>query len=154
VLATIHTESCFNPVARSNRNAIGLMQLVPHTAGVDAYRAVYGKNVVPTAAYLYNPEQNIELGCAYIYLLKHRYFREVRDADSRLYCTIAAYNTGPGNVAYAFTGRRAMRAATRMINTMKDAKSVYDHMIGSLPFAETRHYLAFVIERMDLYATW
>jgi membrane-bound lytic murein transglycosylase C len=153
VLATIHTESFFNPMARSTRNAIGLMQLVPHTGGKEAYRAVYGKEIVPTVAYLCDPERNIELGCAYIYLLKNRYFGSIKDPDSQLYCSIAAYNTGPGNVAYAFTGTRAIDAATRVINTMENAESVYNHMIGSLPFTETRRYLALVIERMGMYGS-
>ncbi|MBD3316852.1 MAG: transglycosylase SLT domain-containing protein, partial [Chitinivibrionales bacterium] len=154
VLATIHTESCFNPMARSNRNAIGLMQLVPYSGGKDAYGAVHGSNLIPTEAYLFDPEKNIELGCAYIHLLKNRYFGEVKNNNSRLYCTIAAYNTGPGNVAYAFTGARAMRAATRVINTMDNSDRVYNHMIGFLPFGETKRYLTVVLERMGMYGNW
>ncbi len=151
VLATIHTESHFNPMAVSSANAIGLMQLVPIYGGAEAYEFVYGPGSIPYEGYLYDPEKNIELGCAYIYLLKNRYFISVKDSVSRRFCTIAGYNTGPRNVAYAFTGARKVHKSIPAINCMKSAQEVYDYLIIHLPCAETRHYLAEVTERMKLY---
>lgn len=43
IMAIIHTESMFNPRARSHTPAYGLMQVVPHTGGRDAYHMIYGK---------------------------------------------------------------------------------------------------------------
>ncbi len=151
VLATIHTESHFNPMAVSSAKAIGLMQLVPIYGGAEAYEYVYGTKSIPREEYLYDPEKNIELGCAYIYLLKNRYFPSVKDTASRQFCTISGYNTGPRNVAYAFTGARNLNNAIPAINRIKSAQQVYDHLIIHLPYSETRHYLAEVAERIKLY---
>ena len=151
VLATIHTESQFNPMAISSANAIGLMQLVPIYGGREAYNYVHGVDAIPREDFLYDPEQNIELGCAYIYLLKNRYFSSVNDVTKQRYCTIAAYNTGPKNVAYAFTGERSVNKAVPVINKLESPQKVYNYLIEELPYAETRHYLAEVTERMKLY---
>ena len=151
VLATIHTESQFNPMAISSANAIGLMQLVPIYGGREAYNHVYGIDAIPKEDFLYDPERNIELGCAYIHLLKNKYFSSVNNVTKQRYCTIAAYNTGPKNVAYAFTGGRSVGGAVPVINKMESPQKVYNHLIQELPYAETRHYLAEVTERMKLY---
>ncbi len=151
VLATIHTESHFNPMALSGANAVGLMQIVPIYGGREAYQFVYGTDAIPRREYLYDPERNIELGCAYIHLLKNRYFASVKNPDSRQFCTIAGYNTGPKNVARAFAGERNVKNAVPLINNMKSSADVYDHLIVHLPYSETRRYLAEVTERMTLY---
>lgn len=41
IFAIMHSESSFNPMARSYVPAYGLMQIVPHTAGIDAYYYLY-----------------------------------------------------------------------------------------------------------------
>jgi len=64
IMAMIHTESAFNPKARSHASAYGLMQLVPHTAGREAYQRVYGQRRELTPQYLFDPHNNIELGTA------------------------------------------------------------------------------------------
>lgn len=152
VLATIHTESYFNPVARSPRDAIGLMQLVPDKAGREAYRFIFGEDKIPLASYLLDPARNIELGCAYMHLLRTRHFGEVRDSLSRIYCSIAGYNTGPGNVAYAFIGKRGpLGRAIVEINRTKTPRDVYHHLLQYLPYEETRGYLRQVTRRMKLY---
>ena len=151
VMATIHTESAFNPMARSQSNALGLMQIVPESGGREAYLFVYGQDKIPLPEMLYNPEQNIELGCAYLFLLKTRYFGAVLHQTSNLYCSIAGYNTGPGNVAVAFTGNRIIHEAVRVINKFKKPEEVYTQLIESLPYHETRIYLKNVIGAMLLY---
>ena len=151
VLATIHTESQFNPLAQSSVNAIGLMQLVPIYGGREAYLYVYGVDAIPREESLFDPELNIELGCAYIYLLKNRHFSLVPDQEKNCFCTIAAYNTGPKNVATAFTGQRDVEQAAKIINAMENAQKVYDHLMRNLPYQETRQYLADVVEKMKLY---
>ena len=151
VLATVHTESHFNPMALSSSNAIGLMQLVPIYGAWEAYRFVYGIDAVPKEGFLYNPENNIRLGCAYIYLLKNNYFSPVDDEIKQRYCTIAAYNTGPKNVAYAFTRDKSVDRAATVINSMENPQTVYDHLLNNLPYRETKRYLAEVTEKMKLY---
>lgn len=41
IFAIIHSESSFNPMARSYVPAFGLMQIVPKTAGIDAYNFLH-----------------------------------------------------------------------------------------------------------------
>lgn len=151
ILAMIHTESHFNPAARSRCNAIGLMQLVPDKGGREAYEFVQGKQGMPTALYLFDPDRNIELGCAYLHLLQTRYFGRVEDRQSRLYCSTAGYNTGPGNVARAFAGERSVDSAIDPINALTPAARVYSCLVKRLPYRETREYLALVVKRVELY---
>jgi len=150
VFAIIHTESHFNPLARSPVPAYGLMQIVPHTAGRDVTKFLFGRPLILSPSYLYNARNNIRIGTAYLHLLYYRYFREVRDPESRLYCIIAAYNTGPGNVARAFTGSRDLRRAVEVINGMTPGE-VYRTLLRRLPYGETRDYLRKVSSRIAVY---
>ena len=79
VLAVIEVESNYNPHARSPKNAQGLMQLIPETAERFGVRDVW------------NPEQNLRGGMAYLrWLLDHF------DGDVRL--ALAGYNAGEAAV--------------------------------------------------------
>ncbi len=151
--AVIHTESYFNPKAKSHVPAYGLMQLVPRSGGRDAYRYVYGKDKILGQDYLYVPDNNIELGCAYLGLLQNRYFKNVKDPKSALYCSIASYNTGMGNLSRAVTGNKRLKPAVEQINTM-NPDELYDRLLRNLPYSETQKYLKKVRKRMDLYEEW
>lgn len=154
VLSIIKNESSFNPRAQSAVPAFGLMQLVPSSGGKDAYTFVLGgKPSMPTPDYLFRPVENVELGAAYLHLLNYRYLDGVKDPTSRIYCVIAAYNTGAGNVARAFTGRNSVEAAEGVINRMS-SEQVYQTLIQKLPHDETRVYLARVRRDMELFREW
>jgi len=79
VHSMISVESNYNPLAVSNKGALGLMQLVPSTArrfGVsDAF----------------NPAQNVDAGVRYL-----KYLLDLYKGDHRL--ALAAYNSGEGTV--------------------------------------------------------
>ena len=139
VFAIIKTESNFNPYATSAVPAYGLMQLVPTTGGRDAYRFVKGKNRTPSRQYLFNARNNIELGTGYLRVINSRYLKNIQHPLSREYCTIAAYNTGSGNVLKAF--HRDRTRAVRMINRMPPAE-VYKHLRKKLKYHEARRYLS------------
>lgn len=79
VAAVAHTESKFVPTARSNRGAIGLMQLEPRTG-----RWLGANNLA-------NPVQNIQAGAKYLRYLADRFGGDVTKA-------VAAYNAGEGSV--------------------------------------------------------
>jgi hypothetical protein len=79
VRAVIETESNWNPAARSNKGALGLMQLIPTTA------TRFGVNDA------FNPKQNVEAGVRYLRTLLERY-------NGNLDLALAAYNAGEGAV--------------------------------------------------------
>lgn len=150
VLAIMHTESSFNPMARSPVPAFGLMQIVPQSAGRDVTEFLTGKQQLLSPGYLYNPEQNIEAGSVYLHMLYNRYFNGVTDPQSRWYLAIAAYNTGPGNVARALTGNLNLGAARERANQMS-AAALYTFLLENLAANETRLYLQKVTERETFY---
>ncbi len=161
IFAVMETESAFNPTARSTVPAFGLMQLVPTSGARDAYRHLHNQDRVVSDSYLYNPKNNIELGSAYLDRLLSVYLAGVQNPEARLWCAIAAYNTGAGNVMRAFAGtyRTSMgsradwqaRALAR-INAMS-SEQVFKHLVGNLPYEETRHYVQKVRERMPKYGS-
>ena len=151
--AVIHTESYFNPKATSPAPAYGLMQLVPRSGARDAYRFVYGQDRILPPDYLYVPGNNVELGCAYLGLLKNRYFRNVKDPQNALYCAVASYNTGAGNLSRSLAGKARIQPAIDRVNTM-DPEELYTYLRENLPYAETRDYIKKVRERMRLYKEW
>jgi membrane-bound lytic murein transglycosylase C len=151
--AVMHTESYFNPKARSPAPAYGLMQLVPKSGARDAYRFVHGEERILPADYLYVPENNVELGCAYLGLLKNHYFKDMKSSKSALYCAMASYNTGPGNLSRALVGVPQMAPAIQRVNTM-DPEEVYTYLRAHLPYEETRDYIKKVRDRMSLYKEW
>lgn len=142
VMAVIRTESNFNPFAVSSAPAYGLMQLVPTSGGRDAYRHAKGKDGVPSKNYLFDAENNIELGVAYLDVLSDNYLGQVQNSISREYCVISAYNTGAGNVLKAFSADRTQ--AINMINSMQPPE-LYQHLRNRLPQHEARRYLLKVV---------
>lgn len=137
VYSIIKTESDFNPFAVSSTPAFGLMQIVPSTAGRDSYRFVYNKDAAPSRDFLFDAENNVELGTAYLNILSFRYLENVGDPVSKEYCVIASYNGGIGAVLRAFS--RDREKALNDINSMKP-QEVFNRLTASLP-PETQNYL-------------
>lgn len=155
VMSVIYHESRFNPMAKSYVPAYGLMQIVPKSAGVDAIKFIEGRKRILSPSFLYNSENNVKIGSVYLHLLFYRYFKGVKDLKSRLYCSIAAYNTGAGNVAYAFNikspaGRYNLKKALPKINAMSPSQ-VYSTLAKNLRYAEAKNYLRKVTAKIKDY---
>lgn len=86
VAAVMHKESGFNANAESAYGASGLMQLMPETGkrfGADS---------------LFDPEQNIKAGCAYLKYLNNYWVKKVNDSTQVTYFVLASYNSGQGHI--------------------------------------------------------
>ena len=114
IAAVIHTESSNRSGVYSPAGAVGLMQLMPDTAGWIAEkqgREDYSEEQLLT------PEVNIDLGCWYLSYLLDRY------GNQR--CAVAAYNAGPGNVD----------------KWLSDERYGAGGALIAVPFKETEEYL-------------
>lgn len=151
IFAIMHSESSFNPKARSHIPAFGLMQIVPSSAGRDVYNFLYKEEKLVSDTYLYNSTNNITMGTAYLHMLYYKYLSRITNDESRLYCAIAAYNTGAGNVARTFSKTTNMANAAPIINSMTP-KQVYNKLLKDLPYDETKNYLQKVTARMHSYS--
>lgn len=91
----IQQESRFNPALTSSRGAIGLMQVMPGTAQM----------LQPgiTEAELRDPATNIRLGTTYL----KQQMVAFADNINQVQLALAAYNAGPGKVAFALRAAAA-----------------------------------------------
>ncbi|MGB7220587.1 MAG: lytic transglycosylase domain-containing protein [Vicinamibacterales bacterium] len=108
VRAVVQVESAFNPLARSPKGALGLMQLMP------AIIREFGvKNP-------FNPADNIRAGVAYLKRLLDRY-------QNNETLALAAYNAGPKAVdshGYSIPPYRETRRYVALISQMSGAAEV------------------------------
>jgi soluble lytic murein transglycosylase len=121
--AVIYQESKFESDARSDRGAIGLMQLLPETAKGIAVRTGGLRFRVSD---LYVPELNVRYGAWYLRHLIDKYGSE-RTA-------LAAYNAGQANVdAWRARGVGVQFEETRrFVDRVEKLKTIYGHAYSSL----------------------
>jgi soluble lytic murein transglycosylase len=114
--AVVYVESRFDPNARSEAGALGLMQLLPGTAKGIATRTGGDRFVV---ADLRDPEINVRYGSWYLSHLTRRY------GETRL--ALAAYHAGQGNVdAWLRDGTGIAFAETRdYVDEVTRLRTVY-----------------------------
>lgn len=84
--AVVYQESKFSINSRSHRGAMGLMQVMPHTA------AHY--NITD----LIDPEQNLLAGTSQLKRLQNLYIGSGMTPEERIRFTLAAYNAGEGRI--------------------------------------------------------
>lgn len=142
IYAIIRVESDFNPYAINSVPAVGLMQVVPQTAGADVQAYLTGKSGEPGKAYLFEPAHNITYGTAYLHLLGTRFLSGVGDGLSREYCVIASYNGGAGALLKTF--HRDKGRAVKAINS-RPPLAVYQTITTRHAAQETRDYLKKVL---------
>ena len=137
ILGIMQTESSFNPYAISYANAIGLMQVVPHTAGRDVF-AMKGKGGQPSTRYLYDPANNIDAGVSYLWILQNQYLDGITNPTSKRFAMISAYNSGAGAVLRVFDNDKD--TAIYKINQMYP-EQVYRILTTVHPSSQARNYL-------------
>jgi soluble lytic murein transglycosylase len=121
--AVIYQESKFDAEARSDRGAIGLMQLLPGTAQGIAERTGGSQFRLSD---LYDPELNVRYGAWYLRHLLDKY-RSERSA-------LAAYNAGQANVdGWRARGLGIQFEETReFVDRIESLKRTYRHAYSSL----------------------
>ncbi len=121
--AVIYRESKFDAGARSDRGAIGLMQLLPATAKGIAERTGGSRFRVSD---LYDPEINVRYGAWYLRHLLDKYGSE-RTA-------LAAYNAGQRNVdGWLARGETIQFGETRhFVDSVESLKESYRRDYGEL----------------------
>jgi soluble lytic murein transglycosylase len=114
--AVIYQESKFDPEARSDAGAVGLMQLQPDTARGIALRTGGSKFRVDD---LTNPELNVRYGSWYLRHLLDKY------GDEQL--ALAAFNAGQGNVdSWRDQGKGIAFAETRAyVDRVEELQGIY-----------------------------
>ena len=126
VASLIRQESEFNPQAISNKNAYGLMQLLP-SVGKSMARAEGMKHF--ETSQLLDPNVNIQLGC--------RYLKQTMDKfGGQPEYVFAAYNAGDARVV-------DWRSAA--------GEQSIDEFVESIPFTETRDYVQAILRNEDIY---
>lgn len=125
VLSVMKTESKFKPEARSNKNAVGLMQITESTGEWIASQMNIENY---TNESLKDEETNIKMGCWYLRSLKN----EFGTWDE----AIAAYNAGRGNV-------------NKWLNNT-EYSSDKEHL-DYIPFPETKKYVDKVNTAYNMY---
>lgn len=124
--AIIRAESAWVEDARSSADAYGLMQLLPATAA----RVAKGAGISYSRAEdLYRGDTNIALGTRYLSQMAERY-------NGAPWLASAAYNAGPGAVE-RWLGQRGQLEP--------------DFFIASIPYKETREYVARVLAFSVIY---
>ncbi len=116
MIALIREESYFNPLALSQSNAVGLMQILPSTAKEVSQRRGYG-NI--NEFLLFNPETNIKFGTAYFAQIK-------KQLDNSNIYAVASYNGGAGAIS----------------SWLKKSETPdIDEFIENIPYSETQNYV-------------
>ncbi|TAJ09965.1 MAG: DUF3393 domain-containing protein [Nitrospirae bacterium] len=141
--AVIHTESFFNPRAQSPSPTYGLMQLVPRAAARDAYNFLYKEDRVLDDEYLLDPAHNVELGAAYLRLLRKQLVGGLEAGDKQTSLLICAYKWGPANVQ-----NKVLKQVR--IQDLTDTQVL--SLLAQRAPEDTRLYLRQVRDRMELYA--
>lgn len=148
IFAIMEVESAFNPQAVSKSNALGLMQLKAETAGRDVYKYVDGKQGQPRRAELFDAQNNIRMGTAYIGLLKHEYLQGVHNLENKEMLSISSYNGGISKTLKLFgkTPEIAMMRVNKLLPNEVYRTLRYEH-----PSDEARLYLDKVLEAKNRY---
>jgi len=125
ITSIIFVESSFNPNAKSDKGAVGLMQILPSTANwiCEINDIEYNEEK------LLNPEYNIKIGTCY--------FKYLFDKFDDIEMALVAYNAGEGTVKLWLKNE----------NYSTDGKT-----LKTIPYKESRNYLKKVKRAINIYS--
>jgi len=148
VFAIMETESGFKADAVSRSNAMGLMQLKAAAAGKDVFQYVDLKPGQPTHRQLFDEQENIRMGTAYLGLLNHDYLATIRNDRNKELLAIASYNGGLSTVLKLFgsSNEKALEQINRLHPRQVYRKLRFEHQSK-----ETREYLDKVLKAKNRY---
>jgi len=126
-VSVMKVESNFHDDARSGSGAVGLMQLMPETAGWIAYCL---NEETPSISEMHDSEKNIKYGIWYLAELQDEFF-------GNDILALAAYNAGRGNVQH-------------WIKENGWDEDFSD--IDAIPYSETRNYVKRVLQCREKYS--
>lgn len=129
LFSIILAETAFNPTLTSCAGAQGLMQLLPHVAKRNAQRI--GIEYIPSK--IFDPKYNIALGSTETYDL-------LREFHGRIIPLAISYNAGIDKL-------REWAAEIPKAESFEDTL----FWIESIPYEETRNYVRYIIENMNVY---
>lgn len=150
IYAVIEVESSFRPHAVSRSNALGLMQIKASAAGKDVFKLVDGRSGKPSVNELFNPQKNIRMGTAYLWLLKNEYLSGIKNEKSRKLVAISSYNGGM-TAMFRLFGKSPDLAIANINRLSPD--QVYRALRFDHPFDETRRYLDKVLNAEKRFQT-
>ncbi len=142
LFAIIHTESYFNPLAQTPSPAYGLMLLVPRGPARDAYNYLYKNDIVLDDNYLQDPAHNVELGAAYLHLLRRQLVPNLEEGDKKNYLVACAYTWGMDKTRDQIVKQARIQDLT--------PTQVFTLLTQKTP-EQTRVYLKRVKDRIALY---
>lgn len=125
IASMINVESSFNPFAKSNKGAVGLMQLMPSTAEWLAGKIGFSNY---TENSLTQPQTNILLGTYYL-----RYLTDKFADKTVVFC---AYNAGEG-----------------VVKSWLENNSYSDNgtTLKNIPYPETQNYITKLYDNFKIY---
>ncbi len=128
IYAVIKAESNFDNNAVSNRNALGLMQIMENTAKDIAKQCNLEINSTNAKQQIINIENNINIGTKYLSILINRY--------DNIELALAAYNAGIG----------------RIEEWIEDGIIKEDGSnIENIPYKETNNYVRKILRNYNIY---
>lgn len=125
VASLINVESSYNSDAKSNKNAIGLMQIKLETAN---YLDKINNRENVTEAELFNAKTNIKYGCEYLSYLINKF--------GDVYTSLSAYNAGETKVRSWLSNPEYSTDKKTLIN---------------IPFPETKNYIKKIKNNIKFY---
>jgi len=145
--AIIHTNTYFNPLAIDYKNIkYGLLQVNPKNIANKSYEIEFGHEKFITSKYLYDLNNNLNLASIYINDLYNNKFRDIKDINSKTYCTIIAYRLNENTIKDIF----GKQDTIKKINALPSSK-VFRKILKKLLFKKDKIYFSKIIIQIKKY---